>query len=482
MKNNKALITTLFLFFLTLISCSKKTPSDTVLKRKSGQTHGNIPSYLENYPKNIEEFFTLDYTPQKPEEEKPAFTLSLDGPIVSSDVKDASIIPGIRKLSDYSTEYIDSLDSKKTKRPELDANSIVFEKEKGNLEIASWGPQQVLPAAIRQPSFYVIFNHPVKAISALSEPLSSSDVISISPPIQGVYRWYGSRHIAFEATENIDPLRKYTITVNKNTTSLGGNALKKEHVFTIYSEPLKITSISPGYTWAKKHRVRINNNDVIPEATNEVLINFNYPVDENIFKPLIRINVGKEQKNFSVKKHDEKSLLLNIHGAIPLNSKVEIEVKQPIDDNNKATQRASYLTLRNFTFKRSNVRRSSGQYLNPVYLYFSHDVDIESVITNISTEPYMPITKDNVEVWGTTVLLHGLPVKFDSFYDIKINGALIDVYERQLSTRKVAQQIRVKVPEAASFAKYLDSGSKMLEAEFVPKLLIEYQNLYDGSK
>jgi uncharacterized protein YfaS (alpha-2-macroglobulin family) len=432
----------------------------------------------------MDSFFKLDYTKEIPEEEKSAVTLSLDGPVVSKDAKDVSIIPGIRELSSYSTNYIDHLDPEKTNRPIIDQNKEAFEQEDGDLVVASWGPQEKIPSEVRKPSFYVIFSEPVMPVSALkAAPDTTSDIMSISPPIKGFFRWYGTRHIAFEAQEIINPLKNYTITVKKGTTSLTGKKLQENFTFNTCSEPLSITRAECGYSLAREKKIYIDSKDVIPEAANEVALSFNYPVTIAVIQPLMSAFINNEEpRSFTLKTIDEDTLLIKLDGKIPLNTTVTIKIQQPIIDNIDHTLTTSYHTLTPFVFREYKISKSFGQYLNPVYVFFSHDVDKVSVLQSISTDPKMPITEDNLEICNSTVLIHDLPVTFDSNYTIKINNSIKDVYGQSLSNSKGNTAFKVNVPEAASFIKYLDYGPKMLEAQFTPKLLIEYQNVLQGSE
>ncbi|OJF76058.1 MAG: hypothetical protein BKP49_09615 [Treponema sp. CETP13] len=432
----------------------------------------------------LDSFFKLDYTKEFPEEEKSAVTLSLDGPVVSKDTKDVSIIPGIRELSSYIINYINHLDPKKAHPPIINPNKDAFEQKDGDLVVAAWGPQEKIPSEVKKPSFYVIFSEPVMPVSALKRtPDTTSTIMSISPPIKGVFKWYGTRQISFEAQETINPLVKYTITIKKGTTSLTGKKLQKDFTYTTYSEPLSITHMECGYSLAKEKKIYIDREDVIPEAANEVALSFNYPVNILVMKPLINVLINdKELRTFTLKTIDEDTVLLTLDGKIPLNTQVTIKIQQPIIDNIDYTLTTSYHTLSPFVFREYKTQKSFGQYLNPVYVFFSHDIDKTTVLESISTEPSMPITEDNLEIWNSTILIHGLPVTFDSNYTIKINNTLKDVYGQSLNSKKGDTNLKVHVPEAASFVKYLDHGLKMLESQFTPKLLIEYQNVLDGTK
>jgi hypothetical protein len=64
--------------------------------------------------------------------------------------------------------------------------------------VAEVGPSGTVPHENLEGGIWVLFNKPVIALKTLDKPATSSTVLSISPRIEGIYRWYGSRLLAFE--------------------------------------------------------------------------------------------------------------------------------------------------------------------------------------------------------------------------------------------------------------------------------------------
>lgn len=450
--------------------CSKKNAgarqSEQTLLDQDGGALADIPDF--------EQAFVPVYEKAVPEPDLPAKKRNLSGSSSASAKKSASgaVASGVRPLKEYKTAYTTTRAAKNAfvMPAGVSGEVVPAASEKGNLTVVDWGPQKELPAAIRQPSFYVVFSLPVKAISALEEPSSKSDYMRIEPAVEGVFRWYGSRHLAFEASENINPLLEYTITVNDSVKSLSGKPITGERVFKIKSEELRITGSTVGYSFAKKTGMWIDTDDVVPEAANEVLLTFNYPVKAQDFSNRIRAEIDGGVLPCTVSQKDDKSLLVTVKGNIPFDTDVYVYVDKLC---------IRYHTLLPFRLERTDVERSAGRFLNPVYIRFSHNVDPSSVLANLSTEPAMPIAKENIEVNGGTVILYGLPVSFNSKYTLTVKDGIKDVYGRKL---KAGKSVSVRVPEAASYVRFLDSGTKMLEAAYPHKFLFEYQNLYEPSR
>ena len=452
--------------------CKKKTETEqSALEWREG--HRDFLAYNPNDPDFGYAFVPL-YIKAEPEPERPAKKRNLSGPSANSVKKNASgtAASGVRPLKEYKTAYTTTRPAKNAFAVPAGVSGEVLPaaEEEGDLTVVDWGPQKELPAAIRQPSFYVVFSLPVKAISALEEPSSKSDYMRVEPAVEGVFRWYGSRHLAFEASENINPLLEYTITVNGSVKSLSGKPITGERVFKIKSEELRITGSTVGYSFAKKSGMWIDTDDVVPEAANEVLLTFNYPVKAQDFSNRIRAEIDGSVLPCTVSQKDDKSLLVTVKGNIPFDTDVYVYVDKLC---------IRYHTLLPFRLERTDVERSAGRFLNPVYLRFSHNVDPSSVLANLSTEPSMPIKKENIEVNGSTVIVYDLPVNFNSKYTLTVKDGIKDVYGRKL---KAGKSVSVQVPEAASYVRFLDSGTKMLEAAYPHKFLFEYQNLYEPSR
>ena len=65
-------------------------------------------------------------------------------------------------------------------------------------QIAETGPSGTVPHENLEGGVWVLFNRPVVPLAKLAKPISTSTVLSISPRVDGIYRWYGSRLLAFE--------------------------------------------------------------------------------------------------------------------------------------------------------------------------------------------------------------------------------------------------------------------------------------------
>ncbi len=153
--------------------------------------------------------------------------------------------------------------------------------------VAEVGPSGIVPHENLEGGVWVLFNKPVIALKALDKPATSSTLLTLSPRVEGIYRWYGSRLYAFEPKGQLAPATEYTFAVDPSLRSLQGEALTGDTTFTFRTEPLQIVSVSP------------SGDDVLPESCKQVVVTFNFPVDMKTILPSLRLQAGGKTVKFT---------------------------------------------------------------------------------------------------------------------------------------------------------------------------------------
>ena len=445
---------------------------------------------------DFEKQFLPQYAIETPEPEQTSKIPALKAPAPQTSAKDVSVIPGVRAFTAYKTSYTPQVTAE-TGAQTASSSGIAAEPQAGAIDlpqsgaltVADWGPKGKIPAAVTSPSLYVVFSLPVKAIGALSKPERESPYLSISPAVKGVFRWYGSRYLAFEPEESLKPGQKYTIAVNDSVRALNGKQIEGKRQFTVTSEALRITYSQPGYTLRKNSErwIPIDTNNLIPEAANDVQLSFNYPVPLTALQSILSVSVQEAGKQavpyrYTVARlegENDFNVLVNIDGKIPFNATVTIAAQRP--DGSLTT--AQYHTLKPFTSKSATVYHSDYGYTNPIELQFSHPVDKKTIVNNISIKPALAFDEKNIEVYNaelyySTVLIHGLPISPQETYTVAVQNGIKDTYGRAIAS---TASYTVTVPDAPSFVRYTDMGYLMLEAAYPHKYLFEYQNILSPS-
>lgn len=373
------------------------------------------------------------------------------------------------------------------------------------LFVMDFQPAGQLPTAVKYPAIYVQFSKPVVPVAKLGQPSNTSDLMKIDPPLEGVFRWYGTSLLSFDASEGVIPQREYTVTLSDSIVSVDGSPITGQRIFTFRTEPLKLVSITPGYK-AALDGFWVNSNDLPVEDARSLALYFSYPVETKEIAKYLEVVDGKGKSyQFDISHPDKKNLNL-----------VELFLKETPPDNTtmtvvlKAGARSdsdsigtveedrshSYHTLRPFQLQNVYQNSSSrGTESHPVVLQFSHqlaeDLDtaaIAAAVTAVKTDSSgkedegipMTVTAENISISGNQLRIHGLPVTYEETYTIEVAAAVIkDVYGR-LYNEAIGPET-ITVPPAGSFAQFKDYGFVMLESKFPPKLVFAYQNILPKS-
>ena len=498
---------------LLFTSCPEKDGSKVSSATGTNGTYGEyVPvSYGTTFKENqiletedgkvsyesMQKYFTPDYTPETPDV---IFDDNSDSGYSNSENQkhSDSVVPGLRDLKQYKTQY-------NTERKEIPAQPVIElskEEQKESVKtvdgkpvefrISDWGPYQIV-SENENPTFYVSFTQPVKALTALGEPEKTSSVMTIEPAINGVFRWYGTDHLSFEASEPAEPGVTYTIKINKNLKSLSGHKIKGETTFKTKAVPVLIKGIYGGFTKQGEY-LYDSSTGAIPPYENRFLVILNYRLKEERIKELLSVRVGGKTAAFSAEGYYDRvefytnnspyynkeqkitnAFVVTVKDSVPHNTTI-----QALINNGEST--ASYKTLQAFSLRYTNsyAEYSQGQYGNPYKFGFSQIPDLKSLVANLSIDANCKITEDNILISGRDVTLYNLPLEAETEYKLTFGTGIKDIY---------GQSINLSAPETHSFktrglpgyVKYLDYGARIMEAQFPHKILYEYQNILEDS-
>ncbi len=483
---------------------------------------------------SMKDFFDLDFTPEYPDEvfsEKSKNAAAASGRASGgasgtsgvagaagasgNNKKSESVIPGIRKLSEYITKYT----TKKAVLAEYNPKDEAEEKDDGNKEffIEDWGPQDKIVAGENNPAFYVIFSRPVHSLKALSQPEKTSDIMSIEPALPGTFRWYGTKHLSFEADVPPDPTVSYTIKIKSDLKSSGGKVLTGKTEFKTVAEDLLLTNLWGGYI--KESLCAYNySTGALPPYENRFVIRTNYRTTLDAVKQNLKVAVNGAAVRFEVKSvyedifkmwsshadYDEQSgrsntYLVEITDEVPHNAVVAVSTASNASASGVAEKKLDFgnadevirfaLSLKNDrnkkqyytlkTFKISRIDEMTGysgtKNAWPLQIRFTQIPDKQSLIDNLSLSFDYKLTEDNIIVRGQNVTLCNLPLKYNQSYAITFNDKIKDKYGQNIALTK--QKYEFKTPEEKAYVKYQNHGTTMLEAQFPHKMLFEHQNL-----
>ena len=183
-------------------------------------------------------------------------------------------------------------------------------EEDSKLKILSFSPQEELPSAVKYPSIQIQFSEPIVAIEKLGIPTDKSEIMTINPPLNGTFRWYGTSILSFECSDSLIPQKEYTVTINKSLKSINGNKLSGQNVFKFYTEELKINSIIPGISGIEQNQI-FPYDEIPTEYANEIAIYFSNNVNPKVIKSFLYFEneATKNKLNYSIIEANNNYLL-----------------------------------------------------------------------------------------------------------------------------------------------------------------------------
>ena len=360
--------------------------------------------------------------------------------------------------------------------------------------ITDFAPQDEVPAEMTALTVYVVFSQPVVPLAKLGSVMQTSTIMKIAPSLKGVYRWYGTRMLAFEPVDRLEPLREYTVTVDPGLTSLGGKKLTGNTTFTFHSEYLRLLSI--GFPDG-----RDPTQEVPPSVSQSIVVTFSAAVDPQTIGRSIEVRTDSASFPFTISRPDNpgpgqtaddlaRMVVLRLKQLPPENAVVSVILKKgaiakpglfPVIWD----QNIDFRTLTPFRFKDAEryswgFPGGTGGDSNPVYLVFSHPVKKENLASRIRITPAIPVAESNLQFWNTTVKLNNLPFQFDTKYHVTLDPAIEDVYGRKLG-QSASNELDLDIGNPFRYAYFPNEGVGMLESQFPKKFVWESQDLKEGS-
>jgi uncharacterized protein YfaS (alpha-2-macroglobulin family) len=348
--------------------------------------------------------------------------------------------------------------------------------------VAEVGPSGTVPHENLEGGVWVLFNKPVIALKTLDKPAASSTILTISPRVDGIYRWYGSRLYAFEPKGQLAPATEYTFAVSQDLRSLQGESLTGDTQFSFRTEPLGIVSVSP------------SGDDVPPESSKRVVVTFNFPVDMKTIVPSLRLEAAGKPVTFKAARpvitdraqlgpyeDANRLVVLTPSRELPWDTDVTVRVlkgAKPLPENygTDADVVESFHTLRPLSVEDTSVMM--GRAGVTAEIRFNHPIKAESAAPNLKLDNRDYSMEKNVEVSGSWVSLLDVPADFESTFAVDVLAGLTDEYGQKLGKDETQS---FEVGSAEAYVNFRDTGQKILEAQFPPKVAVEMQNIDSGS-
>ncbi len=231
-----------------------------------------------------------------------------------------------------------------------------------------------------------------------------------------------------------------------------------------------------------------------PEASTEVIVTFNFPVDLKTILPFIRLQAGgvdvpfkaarpaiTDRRQLGPYENTDRMVSLKPGKDLPRNADVKVRIlpgarPRPENYGTDAELSAGFHTLLPLALEDSYVY--AGRTGATAEIRFNHPLKADSVAASLRLQMRDYSIEQNLEVSGAWVILHQVPADFDSSFSLDVLGGMTDAYGQTLGTD---QTVSFDVGPAASYVGFRGTGQKILESQFPPKVAVEMQNVDSGS-
>jgi hypothetical protein len=369
-----------------------------------------------------------------------------------------------------------------------------YPPDKESLAIVDYAPTGELPIEMRRPTIYVMFNLPMVPVAKLGEPIASTPLMTIAPPLRGVYRWYGTKVLSFQPEGGLVDQPRYTVTVSKDATSLGGRRLGKPFTFEFHTEPVKIVNFHAG----KAADSAFGNMEVPTAEARYLVFEFNQSVDPDFIKRFIAVKLdgflGGRQLSFEVGRPDyppelrsrkDRGVLVVLSADPPEKSKLVLTLRDkamPFEgfparsgDQSFSLQTVTPFRLKSLESYSYDLPLNNKPGTVPVYALFSHALARAlppgSISVAVNGKTVQPTA---LEVFGDAVRLGLTGVEPGDGVVVKATETVKDVYGRALSNAGAALAIQIPRPERIANFPW---EFHQLEAQYPPRFLWAGRNL-----
>ncbi len=353
------------------------------------------------------------------------------------------------------------------------------ELPEGSLAVVEHAPTGEVPWENLEGGAWVLFNKPVVPLARLPKPAASSEAMRLQPALPGVFRWYGSRLLAFEPEGAPAPATEYTVLIDPRLKAQDGSTLAGLDAFRFRTPALRLLSLEPSGT------------DVEPESCRTLQLTFNYPVQLDTLRPALEVRADGRGYPFELRHprgegrgqeqgEEQRVLLLDMKRELPWDAEVTVRLAAGARPRPEAYGTPEEQSLGFHTLEPLRVENAElYDWLASVEasLQFNHPL-AEGALDFVRVELPGYRVEENAEVTGASISLRNLPVAFESTFTVTVRAGLRDLYGQSLPADR---SFTLEVGPASSYVSYRASGDLLLEKGFPPVAVVEFQNALSGA-
>lgn len=308
------------------------------------------------------------------------------------------------------------------------------------LEVVLASPQGVTAKPEDYQAITVVFNQPLKALTAEAPPIAQP--FTLEPKVEGRFRWKGTATVSFEPQSPLPYGTKFKVTVPAGLKSPGGNELKSAYSFEFTTAAPHLESSIPadGATGhpPRKPLFLVFDQPVTPDKVKSFLA---YESPAGTPAPQVRAVTEEELKTLNSAQEDEKRLesgrlVAVVTDDLAPDTAYTLKLKEgltgvgPAPSNESAIVRFTTLG----PFKWQGVAQTSPA--APEYAVefaFSNSVNSKKLKEHLKVSPGVEVAVspyDADDDWED--FSYYLPLEPNTTYSFTISGELTDVHGQKL--------------------------------------------------
>lgn len=350
------------------------------------------------------------------------------------------------------------------------------------LSVIQVTPEGVLKTTERKKEIYVVFNHPLVPLAALDD--ETKGVFSISPKVQGKFRWHGSRICSFIPDQAWSSDMEYTVNIPAGLKSINGEKLPKDYKF-----KFRIETGELGVNCYPSKYNTINYDQ-------SFYLRFDFPVKKTDLLKYLTVKSGNKNipytltassQTYSYYSNEENSDNNNLESSRnirvkPLTifdrgTKVVLDIKEGLKSENAE---AGILYTKNFEYMTHGPLKvtfqENGDYYQDMWrsgLEFSNYVDMKKAVAAIKFTPHVEL-RNNPAGNRKKIGLDEWNIKAGATYNISV-APMSDIYGNRWNK---SLQLSFTVPDFYPDY-YIQSYMNLLEAEAGKKVPVEIYNIQE---
>jgi hypothetical protein len=361
----------------------------------------------------------------------------------------------VAKAPDVPTPHPDIQLTALPDAPEIKASPMAIPGADGKLAVVASRPQGTVSFGQVRPT--ITFSKPITAVSTVDVQKGLANPATITPALQGEWKWLGSASVEFVPKGLVPYSTHYTVTVPAGLVALDGTKLEQPFTFGFDMPRPEVQQVEPasGFRWIK------------PDQTFLVLMN--QPV-QDLEKSLhltaggkpVALKVVKETSLAEERRANEKGrhtgrmdpedrgfqnkqtrYELKPEAALPLDANVDLVISKDLrGKEGPLTLESDYKVSFHVygPFKLSNIKGCTGSERcswGPAIVHTTNRVDPASVKDKVTVEPAVAIDWDRVEAgtyWDKDAShpYFSLPghYKPGTTYKVKVAGGIVDEFKQ----------------------------------------------------